>query len=362
MARDLHASEFDEATEAKLDLFRTYLREWLPVFLLAGGGRPVNIFDFFAGPGKSATGQPGSPLLILEELRGYDEQARDKDVHVYLNEMKPRKLARLEGVVNPMRPAIPADLHFAGLEFSEAFELWLPHMAGAANLLFLDQSGVRQITEDVFRSLLELDCTDFLFFVASSTFQRFGQHPSLRKYFETERIDPASYLEVHRAVVRYYKGLIPDGREYYLAGYSLKKGSNIYGLVFGTHHPLGALKFLRQCWRLDEERGEANFDIDDDRIRRDQPFLFESMNRPTKLGLFEEQLRSAILEGLLATDRDVTLFSLENGFLGKHAKEVVSRMRSDGLLRGKHLAFSETCLKRGRTPSPLTPVRRSTEE
>lgn len=354
VARDLHSSEFDETTESKLELFRLYLREWLPVFLAAkSSGRPVNIFDFFAGPGRSPTGQPGSPQLIVEELRPYYGAARRRGVRLFFNEKNRKKLAALRSFLEPMTSTAPVTAQFAALDFADAFRRWQPEMAGAANLLFLDQSGVRHITNAIFNALLRLECTDFLFFIASSTFHRFGEHPSLRKYFKTEKINPDSYTGVHRAVQSYYKAMVPSEMEYYLPGYSLKKGSNIYGLIFGTHHPLGAMKFLRKTWSLDEQRGEANFDIDDDRIEKERPFLFEAMNRPTKLAIFEADLRTAILTEQLVTDRDVSLFALENGCLGKHARDVAMKMKAEGLLKGKNLAFSETCLKPGREPVRL---------
>lgn len=354
VAQDLHRTRFDETTESKLKLFRLYLREWLPVFLASrGSSRPVNIFDFFAGPGRSVTGQPGSPQLIAEEIRPYYRAAGGREINLFFNEKDGRKLAELKSFLGPMMSRAPAAVHFANLDFAEAFEQWHPRMPRAANLLFLDQSGVRHITEEIFEALLELDCTDFLFFIASSTFHRFGQHPSFKRYFETEKINPDSYTDVHRAVRGYYRALVPPGMEYYLAPYSLKKGSNIYGLIFGTHHPLGAMKFLRKTWSLDEQRGEANFDIDDDRIEEDRPFLFDALNKPTKLAVFEADLRTAILGGQLETDRDVSLFALESGCLGRHARDVVLKMRAEGLLEGKRFAFSETCLKPDRDPVPL---------
>jgi hypothetical protein len=57
MAKRFHDSEFDDATQLNLAIFRKYIRKWVPVSLTRlqhGRGlnyRDVNIFDFFAGPG-----------------------------------------------------------------------------------------------------------------------------------------------------------------------------------------------------------------------------------------------------------------------------------------------------------------------
>src|SRR6187455_3300669 len=74
MADQFHEKPYDEGTLAKLRIFELYTQEWIPVFLsrakppFSGG---VHIFDFFSGPGTDSTGQPGSPLRILGQLRRY---------------------------------------------------------------------------------------------------------------------------------------------------------------------------------------------------------------------------------------------------------------------------------------------------
>ena len=42
MAKKFHENEFDDATQVKLDVFRGYIRKWIPVFLTAwkGGNNP----------------------------------------------------------------------------------------------------------------------------------------------------------------------------------------------------------------------------------------------------------------------------------------------------------------------------------
>ncbi|MFO7903844.1 MAG: hypothetical protein R6U98_14365, partial [Pirellulaceae bacterium] len=58
--------------------------------------------------------------------------------------------------------------------------------------------------------------------------------------------------------------------------FTLKKGANIYGLVFGSKHPLGVEKFLDLAWSKNEINGEANFDIDKD-VHKSLPTLFDSL-------------------------------------------------------------------------------------
>ena len=72
LARDeFHNTPFDEATREKLEIFKLYAKEWLPVFLARKKSWPkeIHIFDFFSGPGRSSEGELGSPLLLLEEIK-----------------------------------------------------------------------------------------------------------------------------------------------------------------------------------------------------------------------------------------------------------------------------------------------------
>ena len=157
-------------------------------------------------------------------------------------------------------------------------------------MLFLDQTGFKHVGEEVFQQLLKLDRTDFLFFISSSTIKRFAEHPYVKRHInlDSAEIEETPFHEIHRLVLGFYKGLVPEGREYYLGSFSLKKGSGLYGLIFGSGHILGMEKFLKTCWKIDELRGEANFDIDDDRINPDEPELF--LRKPKKVELFEYDL------------------------------------------------------------------------
>ena len=140
---------------------------------------------------------------------------------------------------------------------------------------------------------------------------------------------------MHRSIASLYRKWIPKDQEYYLAPFSLKKGSNINGLVFGSANLLGILKFLEICWKLDPERGEANYDIDSDHLAKSgQPLdLFNQANKSRKLTEFEQRVEELLLNGKLTSDFEVFRYALESGFLPtKHAKPVVT-----GLIKSKKL-------------------------
>jgi three-Cys-motif partner protein len=340
VARNFHGNPFDEGTKVKLGLFRDYTRAWLPVWLsLARPNVPITVADFFAGPGEDSDGIPGSPLIVLKELRQSSGLISEKraSVKLLLNEASKTKAESLRATIEAQdvpTSLCSCDIH--NLNFEDAFEVVYPSLTAGPNLLILDQQGMKEISDDVFKRILKLSRTDFLFFIASSSIRRFESHRYFQKHIKIPKgtVSGATFNDTHRAVTQYYRDLATsNGEQYFLGSFSIKKGSNIYGLIFGSHDPLGLEKFLRICWKEDPERGEANFDIDDDRLDPSAPSLFPEMNQPRKLTKFQSELKSRILSGELETDRDVYLDTLQEGFLPSDGKAVLRELIKNKLVR-----------------------------
>jgi len=344
MTLDLHKKPFDEGTKVKLSLYKNYIQEWLPVFL---GSKPkfnrVNIFDFFCGPGKDEEGQNGSPLITLELLDQYLENIRKNNITVslFFNDNIKRKIERLKtNISNRYVEGVPYEIEYSSEEFEKLFNHHVDLMSDrhSSNFLFLDQSGVKHITSDVFKRIVNIPTTDFLFFISSSTLNRFDDNPDIKKYISipSSVLSASNYCHIHRCVLEYYRDLIPKHKKYYLCPFSIKKGANIYGLIFGTGHLLGIEKFVNQCWKIDPQTGDSNFDIDKDNIDEFQPSLFPELDKPKKVQGFEKELKDAIMNRKLATNIDIYKFTLFNGFKAEHAKRVVAKMMTDnGLPRQK---------------------------
>jgi three-Cys-motif partner protein len=361
VARDIHKLPFDEGTRAKLAIFRDYIRQWLPVFIAKREiiWSTINIYDFFSGPGSDCHGTQGTPVIILEELAPFLEEIKAKNltVNLYFNEYDATKAGLLIKKIEGYRGG-PYNIVVESLDFKESFERQYPLMRKphCANLLFLDQNGIKHITEDVFHKIVALKTTDFLFFVSSSTVKRFSDHPSIAQHIKlnTEDVEKTPYHKIHRLVTDYYRSLIPKEKSYFLASFSLKKNAGLYGLIFGSAHVLGIEKFLNTCWTIDPDRGEANFDIDGDNLRPGQGDLFTGeVAKPKKVDLFEQELRAKIITSEFSNDREIYLFTIMNGFTPAHARKVLSRLVLEKKVKkGRWNLTSKVCLKN----SPLTKI------
>jgi len=337
---DFHQTAFDDATKLKLEIYRQYLEKWLPVFVVSKthsdwNGR-INVFDFFSGPGKDSNGEVGSPLIAISSCRknlglliNYN-----RSVSLSFSDKMASKTNRLLGELE--KESLPKNIKYSvdTGEFTDVFNRSLDTMSRAANLLFIDQCGIKEVNQTVFTKLTSLPRSDFIFFFASSHFKRFRDSDEFRSHIGSQHgpNHSTSHSDTHRLVAEMYRHWLPADKEYYIAPFSLKKGANIYGLIFGSSNLLGISKFLEICWQIDPERGEANFDIDGDNLPKQGQNLdmFRSNDTANKVTIFQNEIKNAILEGNLKSDYEVYRYSLENGFLPvKHAKPIVVQLKKD---------------------------------
>ncbi|MCX7049394.1 MAG: three-Cys-motif partner protein TcmP [Candidatus Sumerlaeota bacterium] len=337
MTTGFHHQPFDAATQLKLEIFRGYIREWLPVFLSGGASyHSVMLFDFFCGPGTDAEGRPGSPLIIADELAAYlndptTPKSANIEIILFFNDFNRAHLATLKKRLEEHVIARSCKLSFSCKDFQEAFAEQLPtlNQRDSAALIIMDQYGVKHVTEPVFQALTQCPATDILFFISSSYIRRFITEDAIRKYIPLpeEKIRDVPLTDIHRFICNeYYRRLIPQGDDYFIAPFSIKKeeASNIYGLIFGSSSLLGLEKFLKVCWRQDQITGEANYNIDGDWNWDQGELPFSEFAQTKKQTRFEHELMEYIRTGH-RTNRDIYRFTLEAGFVPKHTH---SRLRS----------------------------------
>ena len=336
MAKNFHNEPFDEETVLKLEIFRGYIRGWIPVFLSKKTFDDIYIFDFFAGPGKDSNNQKGSPLIIIDELKKYlanpiSPLAQNVAIKLVFNDADQDKIDSLQKEICHENAFA---IETTNLSFEQSFTAQRESLKSksAAKLVILDQCGVKQITEDIFKQLIDSPSTDFMFFISSSHLRRFITTDEFKRYFPEmlpEEIKSVPATDVHRFVCQYYKKLVPPNREYYVAPFSIKKGANIYGIIFGSGILLGLDKFLKVCWNKDGISGEANYDIDDDMVRQGKT-LFEGLNISKKIDFFREQLFEHLQ--VFRSNTELYKFTLENGCLPTHTVDVLKGLQKNGRL------------------------------
>jgi three-Cys-motif partner protein len=348
-ARDLHIKPFDEGTKTKLQIYRSFVRAWLQVFLHAEDfrGQPLRLFDFFCGPGEDSTGEPGSPLILINELLAVrtEIEQRGHNIRIFFNDQDTNKIQNLKQLCS--KKSLAWQPRFESLDFADAFQKVQSEIGQSPSLVFIDQNGVKHITRDVFNVLTKAATTDFIFFIASSAKWRFGELLAP----EIELPENVPYTDVHRVLADRYREWATKGM--FIGHFSIKKKANIYGLVFGSHHWRGMQKFLEIAWKLDSACGEADYEMEADTAQGQLYFeQGKSGFKKRKIEVFQDKLAELITSRSLGTDKDVFLHCLTNGFLPRVAKDVYIRLRAAGVLKNSRATlprYSVDAMKSPRT-------------
>lgn len=244
-AIDLHSKPFDEETITKLEIFENYAQAWLPTFIMQRSfGSKICIFDFFAGTGYDKNRVPGSPIRFLSKILEQKGNMLRNNVKVllYLNEYEPAK--KYQEKFELLKKSCEEFLndnaglaHLVDINYSnEDCEILFPKLISEINkypsLVYLDQNGVKFAGEKYFLALEETKTTDFLYFMSSSYFWRFGDNDEFKKHLnidmEEAKKDP--YEHIHRNILNQLKTKIPVNSKLKLYPFSIKKETNIHDI------------------------------------------------------------------------------------------------------------------------------------
>ena len=178
-----------------------------------------------------------------------------------------------------------------------------------------------------------------MFYLSAATANRFKDLQSVVQYLpplteqDKQEMDGNNVLRI--LADSYYENWAPHG--YFLGQYSIKKSSNVYGLIFGSPHPAGIEKFLQETWKMG---GDANFDIDNDNIDDSQPGLFAEFNIPSKVRDFQVKLISFLRKRPAITDRDLYIYAVRNGMLSSHVRDVIKKLQKEGFILNPKINIS----------------------
>jgi three-Cys-motif partner protein len=344
--KDHHSEPFDDGTLAKLEIFEDYANAWLPVWVMQPKVDEIHILDLFAGPGYDANGVAGSPIRILDAIKqhlGNILQSNTK-IHVHFNEFQPDRVKqpKYENLVLSCDMCIALEPkfkyflseHYYNEDAEKLLDKLLLDLKHKPLLVYLDQNGVKLFSQTYVQKLASISRLDFLYFVSSSYFKWLGQTPEFKQVldFKDGELLNVRQLDMHRVVVNKMRSQLAGNSKLKLYPYSIKKLSNVFGIVFGSKHPLAVDKFLSIAWRRNPLNGEAEYDIDSD-AEQLQLTLF-AQHKLTRLMKFRNDLTQFITSGETKTNQEVIDFTYEYGHIPTHASDLVRG------LKGKTIAYS----------------------
>jgi len=136
------------------------------------------------------------------------------------------------------------------------------------------------------------------------------------------------YKFIHRNIIEQLRKKLPTESKLKLYPFSLRKGANIHGIIFGATHPRAVDKFLSIAWKRNETNGEANFDIDDDKKKLQLSICGEK--RMTKIEEFKQNVKEKILNKEITNNFELLDYVHEEGHIGLHASECVKELKKQG--------------------------------
>lgn len=339
--KDLHDSPFDEGTIAKLEIFEDYAQAWIPTFVMQTVPK-ICIFDFFSGTGYDIHGVPGSPIRILGKIKEQLQFIFQKNVkiEVYFNEFEPDK--KIQKKFKLLKKACSEYLevykdvdraitiHYLNEDFESLFPKLLNEIKQFPSLVYLDQNGIKFLADKYLFEFEKLKQTDFIYFVSSSYFKWLGNTNEFKKHvdLDIEEIRNNPYKFIHKNVIEQLRKKLPVGSALKLYPFSLKKGANIFGIVFGTKHPLAVDKFLNIAWKRNPINGNANFDINED-SKKIQLDIFEG-KKLTKIEQFQDAFKKKVLSGEIKNNAEALNYVYEEGHIGRHAADCLKALKKEG--------------------------------
>lgn len=327
-------------SDAKVKLLGEYLKRYLNIISNDGYTKKIKIYDLFCGQGLYEDGGEGSPLVALRNIKDtYYSQIdkkpiREPKIDCYFNDIDQSKVSILEESIKSKKLHYP---HIGNLELtsnpyiSELSKLkeTLKMGKNEKNFIFIDPYGYKDIKSEHIKWLMDSNKnSEVLLWLPTQHMYRFSDSGTpeallefikeLTNYKEWARNDSVwKFINQLKDGFQKYLGV-----EYFVDIFSIKKDENtVFCLYFFTSHIRGFEKMLEAKWKIDTENGRGW------EFRGNNPTLFHEH----KTNEFEEKLRKYLLLDK-KYNYDIYEFTLRQGYLPKHTKEIFESWQNNGSL------------------------------
>jgi three-Cys-motif partner protein len=272
----------DSHTAAKHRVLRAYLDGWLPVLghqaqrvRSYGDDEPrLLLVDGFAGPGRYETGEPGSPLIMLDALLSHQsfDDLRGVQFIFFFIEHDEDRVEHLRGEVaalGDLPDNVSVEIEHG--EFESTFSSVIdPIIELGAHLIptfaFIDPFGYSDAPMSITGRLLDFPRCETLFFLPMSFLHRFvgrkGQDAAFSSLYETDEWRTA--ISLHgEARTTYLLELFErqlersEGAEFVRSFQLRTQDGNDYRLVFSLGHLKGLEIAKDAMWSVDPVTGAS---------------------------------------------------------------------------------------------------------
>ena len=332
--------ELMEHSEAKVKLYGKYLATYLNILSKVSSVNRIFVFDLLCGEGIYSNGAKGSPIIALDVMHNqYSNNLCCPNMTVWFNDngisdIDPNvsKIERVKGLGN--RIELPPNVIVE--YFREDYDIIYPkavaavnHASHAKGLFFIDPYGYKDIKPEDIRKMLYGGNIEVLLWLPISFMYRFadsalksdfkGSEPLkgfLNALFGLSKPNFRSVYDFIDKIKGRFRAYLRDMGIFVDTFTIERNASNIYALFFFTPNLLGFQKMVETKWSMDKERGKG-YMIDK------SPSFFSEI----ELSGYPQKLMSYINSSEYRTNTELFRFGLENGFLPKHTKEILTEWK-----------------------------------
>lgn len=289
-------------TQAKHLILRRYLEAWLPI-MARHHGRIVFV-DGFAGPGRYAGGEEGSPLMAIQTLLDhphFQTAPNSLQVSFLFTEDNPDRFAALTNELHQIQTPEWISVQPVQNKFVPAMTMLLDDLAVQGSVLaptfaFIDPFGFSDTPMELVRRILSNARCECLITFMFESVNRFLAHPDpgIQHHFDglfgtpgwRGLLDLPAGAERRDAIVELYRSQLQHmaGAEYVRTFEMVNDGNRTeYFLYFATHSLTGLRKMKEAMWRADPAGGQ----------------LFSDRTNPNQMVLIQPTFDSTELSQLL---------------------------------------------------------------
>lgn len=328
-------------SEAKVRLLGEYVKRYLNIISNDGYTDIIHMYDLFCGQGLYENGGHGSPLVTLKHVKQTYYTVINKNsmnrpkINCYFNDIDQTKTEILNKSITENSLHSPAfgELKLSNHDYKQEvvklkslFEKFKNEKA----FVFIDPYGYKELVASDIKGLLgKHKKSEVLVWLPIQFMYRFSDEgtPTVLKNFMTElgvENEAKNTKNVWEFISLLNKGFQNFlGSDFFVDHFSLKKEENtVFCLFFFTSHIKGFEKMLESKWEIDTEEGRGW------EYNGNTPSLFFDQ----KTNELEIHLREFLRKGR-KYNSDVYEFVLRQGYLPKHATEILSDLQKNGQLQ-----------------------------
>ena len=304
-----------EQTGGKHEIFKNYLAGWIPI-LGRFNGRLL-IIDGFAGPGEYVGGEPGSPLIVLDQVNQFkrDGRLRGTEVQCLFIESRPDRADHLRNLIKNQMCEEGVECTVVQGSFEEHMTEILDYIETqnqtlAPAFVMIDPFGVKGSGMDLIGRILKNKKSECMISFMYEAIRRFHTAPqyeeSLNELFGTTAWKQAASIQESKARTNFFHDLfasqLRDSGARYVVPFELWEGNNhVLTLYLATGSLKGCDLMKKTIWKV-EPSGIFAFRGHVDQQRLEIGSVKEKLGEELKTKFGQEFVHIEVVERFVMSD------------------------------------------------------------